>query len=74
MVVKGPGATLVMGHVKILKKGEKLSLGANLTLRNPNILLSVHYESLHIVLWFDHRAISSALIEPLSFFLHWTRD
>ncbi|XP_020209635.1 uncharacterized protein LOC109794600 [Cajanus cajan] len=64
MVVKGPGANLVMGQVKILKRGEKLSPGANLTLRNPNLLFSVHYESLRIALWFDHRAISSALIEP----------
>nr|KYP39838.1 hypothetical protein KK1_038830 [Cajanus cajan] len=45
MVVKGPGANLVMGQVKILKRGEKLSPSANLTLRNPNLLFSVHYES-----------------------------
>ncbi|XP_029130212.1 uncharacterized protein LOC114916845 [Cajanus cajan] len=67
MVVKGLGGNLVMGQVKILKRGEKLSPGVNLTLCNPNLLLSIHYESLRIALWFDHRAISSALIEPLSF-------
>ncbi|RDX73809.1 NDR1/HIN1-like protein 6, partial [Mucuna pruriens] len=36
-------------------------------LRNPNIVLSVWYESLDLALWFDRRNISSAPIQPLSF-------
>ncbi|TKY53154.1 hypothetical protein E2542_SST24678 [Spatholobus suberectus] len=36
-------------------------------LGNPNFLLSHRYESLDIALWFDHRNISSAPVEPLPF-------